>query len=58
MLVGKAKYREEYPVYCTWRSLASDSNKIPCAFIGCNDKLIKKKKFSDIFQQIRTISNV
>ena len=55
--IGKTKYRKEYPVDCTWRSLVSDPIKILGAYFGYDDNLVRKKNFLDMLQQIRTIPN-
>ena len=45
MLDTKAKYREEYLVDSTWRSLASDPMKILGAYFGYDDNLVRQKIF-------------
>ena len=60
--IGKAKYRKEYPVECTWRSLVSDPIKILGAYFGYDDSwkflatyfLVRKKK---IFRYVTTNSD-
>ena len=56
--IGKAKYRTEYPVDCTWRSLVSDPIKILGAYLHYDDNLVRKKNFQDMLEQIRTIPNI